>query len=88
MAWRISTHRRIRSGSSLSGIMFGPSDGARSGSGCVSRNTPSQPAATARALLHAYAVFSPPKLFELPRDEVRAALREMHELVLQGLLVR
>jgi AcrR family transcriptional regulator len=47
-----------------------------------------QPAATARALLHAYAVFSPPKLFELPRDEVRAALREMHELVLQGLLVR
>ena len=47
-----------------------------------------KPAATARTVLHAYAVFSPPKLFELPRDEVREALREMHELVLQGLLVR
>jgi AcrR family transcriptional regulator len=46
------------------------------------------PDATARTLLQAYAVFSPPKLFELPRGEVRQALREMHELVLQGLLVR
>ena len=47
-----------------------------------------KPVAAARTLLHAYAVFSPPKLFELPRDEVREALREMHGLVLQGLLVR
>src|SRR5437870_2363105 len=30
-----------------SGIMFGPSDGARSGSGCVSRKKPSAPAAAA-----------------------------------------
>src|SRR6266849_3056451 len=34
-------------GSSSNGIMFGPSDGARSGSGCVSRKKPSAPAAAA-----------------------------------------
>ncbi|HMI84396.1 MAG TPA: TetR/AcrR family transcriptional regulator [Polyangiaceae bacterium] len=45
-----------------------------------------KPAMTARTLLRAYAVFSPPQLFELPRDQVRDALRDMHELVLNGLL--
>ena len=47
-----------------------------------------KPAVTARALLRAYAVFSPPDLFELPRDEVESALRAMHELVLRGVLAR
>jgi AcrR family transcriptional regulator len=47
-----------------------------------------KPAVTARALLFAYAVFSPPQLFELPRSEVGEALGHLHELVLLGVLVR
>ena len=47
-----------------------------------------KPAVTARAVLRAYAVFSPPRLFELPPGEVKEALRAMHELVLRGLLPR
>jgi AcrR family transcriptional regulator len=47
-----------------------------------------KPTVTARTLLRAYAVFAPPQLFELPRDEVKSALAAMHELVLQGLLRR
>jgi AcrR family transcriptional regulator len=58
-------------------------DGARTGELVAPK-----PAMTARALVHAYAVFSPPQLFQLPCDEVREALRTMHELVLKGLLTR
>lgn len=58
-------------------------DGVRSGELVAPK-----PAVVARALLHAYSVFSPPKLFELPSAEVRDALRAMHELVLKGVLVR
>jgi AcrR family transcriptional regulator len=57
-------------------------DGARAG-----KLVAAKPAVSARTLLRAYAVFSPPRLFELPRDDVRDALRAMHELVLQGILV-
>jgi AcrR family transcriptional regulator len=58
-------------------------DGAKAG-----KLTAPKPASTARAVLRAYAVFSPPLLFELPRDEVKDALRAMHELVVRGLLPR
>jgi AcrR family transcriptional regulator len=58
-------------------------DGARAG-----KLIAAKPALTARTLLYAYAAFAPPKLFELSRDEARQALRDMHELVLQGVLVR
>ncbi|HMJ57438.1 MAG TPA: helix-turn-helix domain-containing protein [Polyangiaceae bacterium] len=58
-------------------------DGARAG-----KLVAPKPTAAARTLVRAYAVFSPPQLFELPRDDVRDALRAMHELVLRGLLVR
>jgi AcrR family transcriptional regulator len=58
-------------------------DGARAG-----KLVAASPTATARTLLYAYAMFSPPQLFELPRDEVREALCDMHELVLRGVLVR
>jgi AcrR family transcriptional regulator len=58
-------------------------DGARAGAFAAPK-----PALTARSILRAYSVFSPPRLFELPRDEVREALRAMHELVLQGVLAR
>jgi hypothetical protein len=58
-------------------------DGVRAGELVAAK-----PMATARTVLRAYAVFSPPQLFELPRDEVREALRAMHELVLQGVLAR
>jgi AcrR family transcriptional regulator len=58
-------------------------EGARAG-----KLVASKPAVTARALLFAYAVFSPPQLFELPRSEVGEALRHLHELVLLGVLVR
>jgi AcrR family transcriptional regulator len=47
-----------------------------------------KPAVTARAVLRAYVVFSPPHLFELPRDEVESSLRAQHELVLRGVLSR
>jgi AcrR family transcriptional regulator len=58
-------------------------DGAKAGKLAAAR-----PAVAARTVLRAYAVFSPPRLFELPRDEVKDALRAMHELVLRGLLPR
>jgi hypothetical protein len=58
-------------------------DGAKAG-----ELSAAKPAIAARAVLRAYAVFAPPRLFELPRDEVREALRAMHELVLRGLLTR
>jgi AcrR family transcriptional regulator len=58
-------------------------DGARTGELAVPNAD-----ATARAVLHAYSVFSPPHLFELPRDEVKSALRALHELVLRGVLSR
>ena len=47
-----------------------------------------KPAVTARTVLRAYAIFAPPRLFELPREEIKDALRAMHELVLHGLLAR
>lgn len=43
---------------------------------------------TARALLRAYASFSPPWLFADPRAEVEAMLRAVHRLVLHGLARR
>jgi AcrR family transcriptional regulator len=46
------------------------------------------PELLAATLLKAYMAFSPPLLFTLPRDDLRAALRAMHELVLDGLLLR
>jgi AcrR family transcriptional regulator len=58
-------------------------DGARAG-----KLVAPKPAQTARTVLRAYAVFSPPALFELPRDDVRDALHAMHELVLRGVLAR
>jgi AcrR family transcriptional regulator len=58
-------------------------DGARAG-----KLVAPKPMVAARTLLRAYAVFAPPQLFELQRDEVRDALRAMHELVLQGVLPR
>lgn len=58
-------------------------DGAKAGAFAAAT-----PAATARTVLRAYAVFSPPRLFELPRDEIKDALGAMHQLVLHGVLVR
>jgi AcrR family transcriptional regulator len=46
------------------------------------------PGLAARALLRAYASFSPPWLFSQPRAEVEAMLRAVHELVLYGLVRR
>jgi AcrR family transcriptional regulator len=47
-----------------------------------------EPDLAARALLRAYASFSPPWLFAGPRDEVLAMLRAVHQLVLYGLVRR
>lgn len=58
-------------------------EGARAGELTVPK-----PAIAACAVLHAYAVFAPPHLFELPRNEVESSLRAVHELVLRGLLSR
>lgn len=41
---------------------------------------------TTRAVLVAYARFTPPWLFSSPRDESLALLRALHEVVLQGLV--
>lgn len=57
--------------------------GAKAGELDVAR-----PEATARALLAAYARFSPPWLWHTPRDETRALLRAVHDLVLYGLVRR
>lgn len=46
------------------------------------------PDVAARALLRAYATFSPPRLFAGPRAEVEPLLRAMHELILYGLVRR
>jgi AcrR family transcriptional regulator len=48
----------------------------------------SDPETASATLLHAYTVFSPPGLYSLPRNEIESALAAMHELVLQGLLIR
>jgi len=42
----------------------------------------------AASVLRAYVSFSPPSVFAEKRDDARAALRAMHELVLRGLLAR
>lgn len=47
-----------------------------------------RPEAAASAILAAYAVFSPPVLFSMPRDELGAQLSAMHDLILYGLLKR
>jgi len=47
-----------------------------------------KPELLSRTILRAYVVFSPPSLFAMPRDEVRAALKAMHQLVLSGVLAR
>lgn len=47
-----------------------------------------KPEAAARALVVAYMVFSPPWLFTIPREDLAARLRAMHELVLYGLVRR
>lgn len=57
--------------------------GARAGELAVS-----QPIVAARAVLVAYARFSPPWLFSSPRDETRMLLRSVHEVVLLGLVKR
>lgn len=46
------------------------------------------PERAARALLRAYESFSPPWLFNGPREEVEAMLGAVHEIVLYGLVVR
>jgi AcrR family transcriptional regulator len=43
---------------------------------------------TARAVLAAYARFTPPWLFVAPREETRTLLRSVHELVLYGVVRR
>ena len=58
-------------------------EGARAGELAVTR-----PVSAAQALLAAYARFSPPSLLMMPRDEARALLRSVHELVLFGLVKR
>lgn len=45
--WSIAINSRIRPSNSSSGTMLGPSEGARSGSWCVSMKTPATPTATA-----------------------------------------
>jgi AcrR family transcriptional regulator len=46
------------------------------------------PELSARALLRAYASFSPPWLFKSARSEIDAMLQAMHDLVLYGLVRR
>ena len=46
------------------------------------------PELAARAVLRAYASFSPPWLFAGPRPDVEALLRAMHDLILYGLVRR
>ncbi len=58
-------------------------DGARAGDFDAAK-----PEFLSRTILRAYAVFAPPALFAMPRDEVRAALKAMHQLVLLGVLAR
>jgi AcrR family transcriptional regulator len=58
-------------------------EGARAGELEVS-----QPVVAARAMLVAYARFSPPWLFSAPREETRVLLRNVHEVVLFGLVKR
>ncbi len=57
--------------------------GAKAGELDVTRAEP-----TARAVLAAYARFSPPSLWQCPRDETRALLRCVHDVVLYGLVRR
>jgi AcrR family transcriptional regulator len=47
-----------------------------------------KPELSSRTILQAYLVFSPPSLFAIPREEVRKALKAMHQLVLFGVLAR
>jgi AcrR family transcriptional regulator len=58
-------------------------EGARAGEFSAAK-----PELLARTILRAYVAFSPPWLFERPRDEVRASLGAMHRLVLEGVLAR
>jgi AcrR family transcriptional regulator len=46
------------------------------------------PDAVSTTVLRAYTVFAPPGLYSLPREGIDGGLRAMHELVLQGLLIR
>jgi AcrR family transcriptional regulator len=46
------------------------------------------PAAAARALLHAYAGFAPPWVHQRPRDELDGEIAVMHEIVLYGVVRR
>jgi len=47
-----------------------------------------KPEVTAKAVLVAYARFSPPWLFHAPREETRTLLRAVHDVVLYGLVRR
>ncbi len=47
-----------------------------------------KPEVTTRAVLVAYARFTPPWLFSAPRDESRSLLRALHDVVLNGLVRR
>lgn len=58
-------------------------EGARSGDFAVE-----QCQATAELLQRAYATFSPPWLYEQDRQEVLGALRQLNQLLLNGLCVR
>ena len=64
---RRRTSRAISPSSSSSGIMFGPSLGAPSGSGCVSMNRPSAPAATAACASGGMNSRAPPLVPPSPR---------------------
>lgn len=47
-----------------------------------------KPDVTGRAVLAAYMPFTPPWLFNVPRDELAGRLRAMHDLILYGLVGR
>ncbi|WP_437668697.1 TetR/AcrR family transcriptional regulator [Sorangium sp. So ce131] len=47
-----------------------------------------EPELAARALLRAYASFSPPWLFQGPREEIEATMGAVHQIVLYGLVAR
>src|SRR4029079_19765426 len=62
----IAISSAISASNSLSGTMFGPSEGARSGSSCVSMKTPATPTATAARASTGTKRRSPPELVPCP----------------------
>lgn len=50
--------------------------------------TAPDPESSARALLRAYSSFAPPQVFGLDDEQLERGLRQMHDLVLSGILSR